>query len=116
MRKSLVLSLKDRFWLSPLICGCNEKDSDIEEEITLYEKIPCTHDVTMTHGTKAVIAIATDPSGVRLASGSVNYDVCFWDFAGMDSSMRSFRTLQSCENHPIKGLQYSTTGDMIIVI
>lgn len=51
-----------------------------------------------------------------IASGSVDYDVCFWDFAGMDTSMRSFRTLQPCENHPINCLQYSTTGDMILVI
>ena len=70
----------------------------------------------MTHGTKAIIAIAADPSGARLASGSVDYDVCFWDFAGMDTSMKSFRTLQPCENHPIKCLQYSMTGDVILVI
>jgi len=33
----------------------------------------------MTHVTKAVTVIAADPSGARLASGSVNYDVCSWD-------------------------------------
>lgn len=94
----------------------DNESSDSEEEVTLAEKIPCTHEVSMTHGTKAVIAIAADPSGARLASGSVDYDVCFWDFAGMDTSMKSFRTLQPCENHPIKCLQYSTTGDVILVI
>ncbi|KAG6795969.1 gastrulation defective protein 1 [Apis mellifera caucasica] len=94
----------------------DEEQSDIEEELQLKDKIPCSHEVTMTHGTKAVTAIAADPSGARLASGSIDYDVCFWDFAGMDSSMRSFRTLQPCENHPIKCLQYSMTGDVILVI
>jgi len=94
----------------------DNEDSDIEEEMTLYEKIPCTHDVTMIHGTKAVIAIAADPSGARLASGSVDYDVCLWDFAGMDTSMRNFRTLQPFQNHPIKCLEYSNTGDMMLVI
>jgi len=91
-------------------------DTEEEEEVTLRDKIPCSHEVSMTHGTKAVIAIAADPSGARLASGSIDYDVCFWDFAGMDTSMKSFRTLQPCENHPIKCLQYSTTGDVILVI
>ncbi|KYQ50982.1 Gastrulation defective protein 1 like protein [Trachymyrmex zeteki] len=91
-------------------------DSEEEEEVTLGNKIPCSHEVSMTHGTKAIIAIAADPSGARLASGSVDYDVCFWDFAGMDTSMKSFRTLQPCENHPIKCLQYSMTGDVILVI
>ncbi|XP_029670434.1 gastrulation defective protein 1 homolog [Formica exsecta] len=94
----------------------DDESSDTEEEVMLSDKIPCTHEVSMTHGTKAVIAIAADPSGARLASGSVDYDVCFWDFAGMDTSMKSFRTLQPCENHPIKCLQYSTTGDVILVI
>ncbi|XP_076247672.1 gastrulation defective protein 1 homolog [Calliopsis andreniformis] len=100
----------------------NEDDSDEDneesdtEESQLRDKTPCSHEVTMTHGTKAVTAIAADPSGARLASGSIDYDVCFWDFAGMDSSMRSFRTLQPCENHPIKCLQYSMTGDVILVI
>lgn len=97
----------------------NDKESEEEEEeeeVTLRDKIPCSHEVSMTHGTKAVIAIAADPSGARLASGSIDYDVCFWDFAGMDTSMKSFRTLQPCENHPIKCLQYSMTGDVILVI
>lgn len=34
----------------------------------------------------------------------------------MDSSMRSFRTLQPCENHPIRSLNYSGTGDLLLVI
>lgn len=36
----------------------------------------------MHHGTKAVVALAVDPSGARLATGSIDYDVSFWDFAG----------------------------------
>lgn len=38
--------------------------------------------VEMLHGTKAVVALAADPSGARLATGSIDYDVSFWDFAG----------------------------------
>lgn len=48
--------------------------------------------------------------------GSVDYDVSFWDFAGMDSGLRSFRTLQPADNHPIRGLHYSSTGDLLLVI
>lgn len=36
----------------------------------------------MLHGTKAVVAVAVDPSGARLATGSIDYEVSFWDFAG----------------------------------
>ncbi|XP_034944349.1 gastrulation defective protein 1 homolog [Chelonus insularis] len=94
----------------------DDSESDEEEETQLVDKIPCSHEVSMTHGVKAITAIAADPSGARLASGSVDYDVSFWDFSGMDSSLKSFRTLQPCENHPIKCLQYSITGDVILVI
>lgn len=34
----------------------------------------------------------------------------------MDSSMRSFRTLQPCDNHPIRSLHYSGTGDLLLVV
>lgn len=94
----------------------DDEDDDDEKETDLVSRIPCTHQVSMTHGNKAVTAIAADPSGARLASGSVDYDLSFWDFGGMDASLRSFRTLQPCENHPIKCLQYSMTGDSILVI
>lgn len=91
-------------------------DSEDEEEPANPLFIPCSCEAVMTHGTKAVTAISVDPSGARLASGSVDYDVSFWDFAGMDSSMRSFRTLQPAENHPIRYLNYSGTGDLLLVI
>ncbi|RZC35809.1 gastrulation defective protein 1 -like [Asbolus verrucosus] len=93
-------------------------DSDEEEEEEEVNKlfIPWSREATMTHGNKAVTAISVDPSGARLASGSVDYDVSFWDFAGMDSNMRSFRTLQPAENHPIRCLNYSGTGDLLLVI
>ena len=44
-----------------------------------------------------VSALSLDPSGARLVSGGYEYDVKFWDFAGMDSSLRSFRTITPCE-------------------
>ncbi|XP_063976975.1 gastrulation defective protein 1 homolog [Diachasmimorpha longicaudata] len=93
-----------------------DSDDSDSDDLSLVDKIPCSHEVLMSHGIKAITAVAVDPAGARLASGSIDYDVSFWDFAGMDSSLRSFRTLQPCENHPIKCLQYSTTGDVILVI
>lgn len=38
-----------------------------------------------------------DPNGARLATGGIDFDVKLWDFAGMDSSLRNFRTFQPCE-------------------
>lgn len=94
----------------------SDSDEDDSNEKLLINRIPLSHEVNMNHGTKAVVAIAADPSGARLASGSIDYNVSFWDFAGMDNSMKSFRTLQPCETYPIRCLEYSSTGDLILVI
>ena len=76
----------------------SDEDSDESEEETDLEKtIPASLEVMCPHGTKTVSAISVDPAGARLVSGSLDYDVKFWDFAGMDSSMNSFRTLRPCE-------------------
>ncbi|XP_005180371.2 gastrulation defective protein 1 homolog [Musca domestica] len=94
----------------------DDDDDDDDEDEDLEKKIPDSHEVKMQHGSKAILALAGDPAGARLVSGSIDYEVSFWDFAGMDSSMRSFRTIQPCENYPIRDLHYSITGDMILVI
>jgi len=41
--------------------------------------------------------------------------VKFWDFNAMDASRRAFRTLQPFECHQIKSIQYSITGDAVLV-
>lgn len=93
----------------------DESDNDDDDD-SLFSQIPASHEVTMTHGSKAVIALDSDGSGGRLASGSIDYDLNFWDFAGMDKSMRSFRKLQPFENHPIRCLNFSLTGELILVV
>ncbi|XP_037914243.1 gastrulation defective protein 1 homolog [Hermetia illucens] len=94
----------------------SDGNSDDESDEDTEGNIPVTDHATMQHGNKAVLALACDPSGARLVSGSMNYELRFWDFAGMDSTMRSFRTIHPCENYPIRGLHYSVTGDSILVI
>merc|ERR1712001_94935 len=34
----------------------------------------------------------SDSSGSRLVSGSIDYEVKFWNFAGMDSNLKNFRS------------------------
>ena len=94
----------------------DDDEDDDEEEETLHSKIPRTHEVALTHGTKSISALAIDPSGSRLISGATDYEVKFWDFAGMDASLRSFRSIRPCESHVIKSLEYSATGDKILVV
>ncbi|PNJ67048.1 WDR70 isoform 2 [Pongo abelii] len=109
--------------LGPLPPPLNEEEEEAEEEEEEEEeeenpvhKIPDSHEITLKHGTKTVSALGLDPSGARLVTGGYDYDVKFWDFAGMDASFKAFRSLQPCECHQIKSLQYSNTGDMILVV
>ncbi|TDH02030.1 hypothetical protein EPR50_G00169080 [Perca flavescens] len=96
--------------------GETQDDDDDDDDDNPVKKIPDTHEITLQHGTKTVSALALDPSGARLVTGGYDYDVRFWDFAGMDQALQAFRSLQPCECHQIKTLQYSNTGDVILVV
>jgi WD40 repeat protein len=94
----------------------SEDEVEDEEDETLEKRIPKSHEVQLNHGSKAISAMAIDHSGSRLVTGSIDYEVKFWDFAGMDASLRSFRSIRPCESHVIKNLEYSATGDRILVV
>jgi WD repeat-containing protein 70 len=94
----------------------DQSDEDDVDENSVAYRIPASHEVEMLHGTKGITAMASDMAGARLATGSIDYDLNFWDFSGMDKSMKSFRRIQPCENHPIRCLEYSLTGDRVLVV
>lgn len=93
----------------------SSSDDDDLDDVTIAG-IPATQKVVMRHGARAIISMSADASGARLATGSIDYELCFWDFAGMDTAMKSFRQVKPCENHPIRSLSYSVTGDRILVV
>ena len=93
----------------------DDDDSESDEEFSGAKTIPNSHEITLQHGNKVISALALDPSGSRLATGSYDYDIRFWDFNSMDINLRPFRTLQPVESHWIKTLQYSVTGDKLLV-
>ncbi len=70
----------------------------------------------MVNGQKSVSAIAIDSNGSRLATGGYDFELKLWEFARMDSSLRYFRSLQPCESHQIKGLDFNLAGDGILII
>ena len=98
----------------------NESDSDLndneEEEEDITKRIPTSHEVQLSHGDRSITSLAIDPAGTRLISGGIDYEVKFWDFGGMDSNLKSFRKLKPCESHAIRNLEYSSTGDKILVV
>lgn len=81
-----------------------------------YSKIPSSKQLLLEHGCKRVTTVAFDPNGNRCASGSVDYEVRIWDFPKLDSTKQPFRCIEPCESHPIKHLQYSASGEYLLVI
>jgi len=91
-------------------------DSENDDDDDPVNKIPSSSQICLNHGNKAISALALDPAGARLITGGYDYDVKLWDFAGMDSSLQSFRQLRPCECHIIKSVEYSNTGDHILIV
>lgn len=63
-----------------------------------------------------VSAIAVDPSGARFASGSHDYDTKLWDFGGMDSRLKPFKSWEANGNYYVHDLDYSPDGQYLLVI
>lgn len=81
-----------------------------------YRVLPISHEIELKHGKKSVTALAFDPNGARLVTGGIDYEVKYWDFQGMDSSLQSFRTITPCQSHSIKHLEFSSNGELILVV
>ncbi len=59
-------------------------------------------------------ALAVDRAGARVLSGSRDYSLRMFDFNGMNSTMRAFRTLQPADGHPINAVSWSPTGEALV--
>jgi WD40 repeat protein len=91
-------------------------DDDFEDGVEEEQELPISHEIRLKDHHRTVSALSLEPSGSRLISGSYDYDVKFWDFAGMDASYRPFRSIEPCGSHKIHDLHYSITGDSFLII
>lgn len=94
--------------------GSNE-DSDSDDDDDSH-KFPITSELDLLHGTKAISALSVDPAGSRLVSGSIDYDVKYWDFQGMGFSRESFRSFRPADGYPVQSIDYSCSGDKVLVV
>ena len=63
---------------------------------------PITHELVLKDHTKVVSALALDPSGARLISGSHDYDCKLWDFGGMDARCKPFKTWEPSGSYYVR--------------
>ncbi|TPP67347.1 Gastrulation defective protein 1 like protein [Fasciola gigantica] len=89
---------------------------DVEEVGRSPYHLPICDELTLCHGNKPLTALAVDPAGARIATGGLDFDVRLWDFGGMDTSCRPFKTIRPCEEHQIKHLEFSPSGEYLLAI
>lgn len=65
---------------------------------------PLSHELVLRDHTKVVSALALDPSGARIISGSHDYDCKLWDFGGMSgSTVKPFKTWEPAGTYYVRG-------------
>ena len=67
----------------------SEDEDDLDDDTPEF---PTTHELIMKDHTKVISALALDPSGARIVSGSHDYDCKLWDFGGMDHRCKPFKS------------------------
>jgi WD40 repeat protein len=82
-------------------------ESDGDEEV---DKMPVSHEIVLKDHSKVVSAVAVDPSGARIATGSHDYDTKIWDFGGMDSRLKPFKSFEANGNYHV------STADVFEII
>eukprot|EP00899_Mesostigma_viride_P025428 jgi/Mesvir1/606/Mv02040-RA.2 len=96
----------------------DDDDDDADEERLESDpyRMPLGHEIVLKGHRKVVTAVAVDPSGARVITGSTDYTLRMYDFGGMDARLKSFRQLEPFEAHPIRGISWSPTGDRFLVV
>ena len=72
-------------------------------------EFPITHELILKDHTKVVSALALDPSGARVLSGSHDYDCKLWDFGGMDQRCKPFKSWEPAENYHVRSCDICTS-------
>ena len=76
--------------------------SDQEDDDEDLPQFPITHEITLKDHTKVVSALALDPSGARIVSGSHDYDCKLWDFGGMDMRCKPFNSWEPAGTYHVR--------------
>ena len=81
-----------------------EPEYDPDEFVAIDDtaNFPITHELVLKDHTKVISALTLDPSGARVLSGSHDYDCKLWDFGGMDSRCKPFKTWEPAGSYHVR--------------
>lgn len=91
-------------------------DEDNKSTNTMRDKIPLTNVFTMNHGIRGVSSITFDKSGSRMITAGLDFNMCMWDFATMDSKAKSFRQFTPIDDHQLKTIQFNYNCELMLII
>ncbi|CAL8086980.1 unnamed protein product [Calicophoron daubneyi] len=96
----------------------DESQSELSQEVDQRDPyfLPISENLALCHGPKPLTALGVDPAGARVATGGFDFDVKMWDFGGMDRTCRPFKVFRPCEEHQIKHLEFSPSGEYLLAI
>ncbi|KAI8809237.1 WD40-repeat-containing domain protein [Cladochytrium replicatum] len=97
----------------------NQSDDDSDDTTDDGEDdddiLPFTHEIKLMDHTRAVCAIGLDPSGSRMVTSGRDCVVKMWDFAGMDNSLRPFKSFEPSGGNPIREMNFNLTGETFMI-
>ena len=64
---------------------------------------------------QTVSALSIDPAGARFVTGGYDYDCKLFDFGGMDSNMKSFRSWEPCGSYQVR-IRSGSCSELAIAI
>ncbi|KAK0544237.1 hypothetical protein OC845_005700 [Tilletia horrida] len=80
------------------------------------DALPISHEAHLRDHEKSVTALAVDIPGARIATGASDYDVKLWDFGGMSSTFRPFKTFEPAGSYLLNDLAFSPSGQSLLII
>lgn len=96
----------------------DEEDEDAEDDENSPSKsdynLPITKKVSIEQHTKTVSCIDIDSSGSRFVTGGYDYNIGYYDFGGMDSSLQPFRYVNPDGAYKIKSLKFSKCSQWLL--
>jgi len=85
-------------------------EQDMAEQGSGGLQLPISHEIHLKGHQRAITSMSLDPKGARLITGGADNMIYMWDFAGMTSSLRSFRSFEPQEGYPVSCVRWNNTG------
>ncbi|KAI9921377.1 hypothetical protein PsorP6_002364 [Peronosclerospora sorghi] len=94
----------------------DEDDDGAQDDVALRYGLPKSHEVSLKSHVKGLACISVDAPGARVDTGSTDYRVKLWDFAGMARHVRPFREIEVEEGYPLVAVSYSPSGNRLLAV